>query len=248
MPLFLHKLLPVFLLPIGLTLLLLLAGLMLRNRKILLSAFLLLYVSSLPVVGRNLLKLLEDTYPEISAEQSPAADAAVVLGGMLAEPHQDAEGIEWNQHVDRFEAGLRLVRAGKVRQLVLTGGRTPWQARQLTEGQLLRREALARGVPAEAIRVTPEVGNTAAEAAAVAAMAQAEEWGKIILITTGWHMPRAAALFREQGLNIVPFPVDFSASHGHRTTLLDFVPSADALKETEIALRECYGRLYYFIF
>lgn len=71
---------------------------------------------------------------------------------------------------------------------------------------------------------------------------------RIILVTTGWHMPRAAWLFRQVGVECTIFPVDFRRDRTRPTTLLDFLPRADALWDTETALREISGYLFYRLF
>ena len=98
------------------------------------------------------------------------------------------------------------------------------------------------------ILITREVGNTADEANAVAELMRTRGWKRIILVTTGWHMPRAAWLFRQVGVECTIFPVDFRRDRTRPITLLDFLPRADALWDTETALREISGNLFYRLF
>jgi uncharacterized SAM-binding protein YcdF (DUF218 family) len=160
-----------------------------------------------------------------------------------------AEGMLPNltESVERLEAGIVLKQAGKAPWLVFTGARLPWQGRDRFEGEDSKAQAVRRGVPAAQILITGEVGNTADEARAVAAMIQSHHWHRIILVTTGWHMPRAAQLFGRAGVNFIPFPVDFRRDLMRPLTLLDFMPCADALHNTETALRERYGFLFYVV-
>ena len=51
----------------------------------------------------------------------------------------------------------------------------------------------------------------------------------------------------ETGVRITTFPVDFRRST-NPITLLDFLPKGDDLKDTETALREIYGNLFYRLF
>jgi uncharacterized SAM-binding protein YcdF (DUF218 family) len=112
----------------------------------------------------------------------------------------------------------------------------------------MRRAAVARGVALADIDVTGEAGNTRDEARAVAEYCRKQGFKRIILITTAWHMPRAAWLFRRAGVDFVPFPVDYRVDPTRPLTLLDFVPNATALQNTETALRECYGNAFYRVF
>lgn len=68
---------------------------------------------------------------------------------------------------------------------------------------------------------------------------------RIILVTSAFHMRRAKMLFERQGFEVEPFPVDFQVSDRPTTTVLSFLPSAQALAKSEMAMREGVGMLYY---
>jgi uncharacterized SAM-binding protein YcdF (DUF218 family) len=57
-------------------------------------------------------------------------------------------------------------------------------------------------------------------------------------------MPRAKIMFENQGIEVQPFPVDFK-SEASDITIMDFLPSAYAMKNFEFAIRELIGRAYY---
>ena len=58
-------------------------------------------------------------------------------------------------------------------------------------------------------------------------------------------MPRSVALFERAGLVVTPFPVHFQQDTARRLSVVDLLPSGQALSETETALRELYGRVVY---
>src|SRR6266478_9716062 len=248
MLLFLHKLLPVVALPLGFCIILILFALLVKKRWLAVVAVLILYISSVPIAGDSLLKTLEDRFPKLEVEDTPPVDAIVVLSGILHKSRSKNGVLEWAEGVDRFEQGLALMKAGKAPLLIFTGGLVPWANRQLTEGEELRSAALARGIPAASIIVTGEVGNTADEAKAVRKIAEERKLQRIILVTTAWHMPRAEFLFRTRGVPLLPFPTDYYTRFNDPVTVLDFLPQAGALGNTETTLRESYGRLYYHFF
>ena len=248
MLLFLHKLLPIIALPLGFCITLILFALLLKKRWLAVVAVMILCISSLPIVGDSLLKTLEDRFPKVEVEDCPAADAVVVLSGILHKSRSKNGALEWAEGVDRFEQGILLMKAGKAPLLIFTGGRLPWANQQLTEGQELRSAAIARGIPVASIIVTEEVGNTADEAKAVRKIAEERKLQRIILVTTAWHMPRAEYLFRTRGVPVITFPTDYYTRYNDPFTLLDFLPQSGALGNTEVTLRETYGRLYYHLF
>ena len=70
---------------------------------------------------------------------------------------------------------------------------------------------------------------------------------RIILVTSAFHMRRAKMLFERKGFEVDPFPVDFQVSDRQKTTILSFLPKAEYLEDSEIAMREGMGILYYSI-
>ena len=246
--LFLNKLLPIFVLPLGLAFLLLAFALLRRKRWPAVLAAAVLYLSSIPAVGNRLIGWLETRHPAVPIASVEKADAIVVLGGIFGPQVKAGFLANIAESGERLEAGIVLHKAGAAPWLVFTGGRIPWEGRDKVEGEDSRDAAIARGVPAEKILVTREVGNTADEAQAVRDLMRTHNLKRIILVTTGWHMPRSAWLFRRAGIDCVIFPVDFRRDPTRNTTLLDFLPEAGAMKDTETTLREVYGNLFYRIF
>jgi len=252
MTLMLNKILPFFVLPFGFGLLLIAAGLLLRRRLLSLVGLGAIWLFATPLVGNALLATIEGEPGRIPLEQVTEAEAVVVLSGMLKEVPNARLG-EWGGAVDRFEAGVELWQAGKAPLLFFTGGWVPWRPDARPEGEVLAERA-RRLVPATAIRVTGKVGNTAAEAPAVRDLLLAERAGetpdpsappRIVLVTSAFHMPRAARLFEQAGLEVQRYPVDFALGAATRLTPIDLLPSLGALSRSERALREWLGMLYY---
>ena len=243
--LFFNKFLPIFVLPLGWVVILLVVALLRRKHWPLIAALVVLYLSSMPVVGNALTRRLESSYPAVPIAQAETADAIVPLGGFFGAAACEGCVPNVGEAGERLEAGIILLQNKKAPWLVFTGGRVPWSKQTEVEGEASKRVAVARGLPAEQILVTGEVGNTLDEAHAVAKLMRERGWRKIILVTSAWHMPRSARLFRKAGVDFVPFPVDFQTSPNATLTLLDFLPRAEGLQRTESVLREWYGILFY---
>ena len=86
------------------------------------AGILLLLFSSNPLISDALLRSLEDDFPVVAAESSPAAGAIVVLGGMTFAPVPPRIDVEVGEAFDRLLHGMRLLRAGKAPVLLLSGG------------------------------------------------------------------------------------------------------------------------------
>ena len=240
----LNKLLPLLLSPLFLLTAIAALAIWVRSRRLAILALASLWFLSFPLVANSLWRVIEQQALRPAVSAAPKAQTLVVLGGMTRVIRSD-QGfeIEWNDNADRFWAGLELFKAGKAPRLFLMAGRLPWEKSQKTEGEWLRAKAIEFGVPEKQIWLSPEVQNTQQEAQAVA---KELPGGTILLVTSAFHMPRARALFEAQGLNVLPFPVDFRVVEND-TTILDFLPSAGALETTTSAMRELLGRTYYWI-
>ena len=246
--LFFNKLLPIFVLPLGWIMVLLAIALLRKKRWPVIAALAVLYVSSTSFVGSHLVRSLESSYPPVALDQVEKADAIVPLGGIFGPSAASGMLPNVGGAGERLEAGIQLWQKEKAPWLVFTGGRIPWAKQAEVEGALSARAAVARGIPAEKVLVTDEVGNTADEARVVRELMRERGWKKIILVTSAWHMPRAARQFRKAGVDCVPFPVDYQIDPNSPVTLLDFLPGGGGLKDTEAALREWYGRAFYAMF
>ena len=245
---YLHKILPTFVLPIMLVIIVILIGLIKNKKKIIYIAIGVLYILSTPIFSNNFFKLVEgsghnDYRKPISAIDS--ADAIVVLSGMLEiNEVGDSTYVEWGDP-DRFFGGIALFIAGKAQKLIFTGGKMPWDKVKKTEGEVLKEYAISNGIPAEKIIVTKDVENTADEAVAVKELIRLDK--KIILVTSAYHMYRAKKLFEKQGFIVISYKVDYKTGQNKDIGIIDFLPSSGNLELTETGIREIIGRLFYLV-
>jgi uncharacterized SAM-binding protein YcdF (DUF218 family) len=239
---YMHKVLPLIISPIFLILALLITGLFKNNKKIIVGGILLLCIMSLPIIGGGLLRLVESKSVRLEPNDMPKADAVVVLSGMLTwVPAKNGLIQEWGDP-DRFWGGIELIKAEKAPLLIFTGGKLPWETGQGNEGDYLKKYAQLLGVPAQNIIVTPDVQNTEQEASAVSEILKSRR--DIILVTSAFHMARAKANFERKGFRVAEYPVDFRVGEGD-INLMDFLPHASSLGQTDLAIRELAGRAFY---
>ena len=241
---YLHKILPIFVLPIMLVIIVILIGLIKNKKKLIYIAIGVLYILSTPIFSNNFFQLVEGSEYRKPISAIDSADAIVVLGGMLGiNEVGDSTYIEWGDP-DRFFGGIALFKAGKASKLIFTGSKLPWDKAKKTEGEVLKEYAISNGIPNEKILVTKDVENTADEAAAVKELISPSK--KILLVTSAYHMYRAQQVFDKQGFIVIPYKVDYIASKNKYITVLDFIPSAKNLQLAETGIREIIGRLFYF--
>ena len=242
---YLYKLLPLIVSPLGLLISLMLLALLLRRQWPIYWALLILLVCSFPLTARSIWVGLESEYQYQPPTTLPKADAVLVLSGMLGGfDTQDGYVTEWGDP-DRFFVGLQLVKLGKADRLIFTRGQMPW-SNSPPEGEILKQKALETGISSDRILLTSIVSNTAEESLAVKDLMAEYGLTKIILVTSSFHLPRAKLLFDKAGVDTYPYPTDFKAA-SRDVTWLHFIPSADAFRETSNGIREYIGRFYYWL-
>ncbi len=243
------KLLPLFVLPLGGSIILLLLGYFYKKRWLTIIAAIFLYIFSLGIISDILLKIVEHPWERRKLSSVPYSDAIVVLSGSLHPAPGSNKVREWNDP-DRFLAGITLYKAGKASKLIFTGGVNPLLPNFPPESEFYLEEAKSLGVPEKSIRLTPPVINTSQEAKAIRKLINRyDQKQEIILITSAFHINRAKKMFERQGFKVFPYPVDFkragSWAGGSWKDPLKWFPSAHALSSSSGSLREILGRLVY---
>jgi uncharacterized SAM-binding protein YcdF (DUF218 family) len=250
--LLLSKILPVFVYPFGLSLVLLAVAASLRRRAgwtraLCFAAFVLLFVFGSGSVAQLLVRSLENRYRRVPIESVPQAQAIVVLGGGTSVPPINPGGLpQLGGSSDRLLYAARLFRAGKAPLILFSGGGVPFeqsaQARSEAESGLLLLQEW--GVPANAILLEDKSRNTRENAVLSRAILRDRGISRILLVTSAWHMPRASAVFGKVGFQAIPAPADFQTADSLGVLPL-LIPGPDALAESETVLKEWLGLFVY---
>jgi uncharacterized SAM-binding protein YcdF (DUF218 family) len=66
---------------------------------------------------------------------------------------------------------------------------------------------------------------------------------KIYLVTTAWHMPRAAQAFRQAGFTVIEAPTAFTTRDP--IDIMAFVPRVESLRDSKNFIHELIGLLWY---
>lgn len=251
--LFLSKLLPQFIYPLGLACLLLLVALGLIWRRprwaagAIALALLLLGVGGNPNFSNVLLQSLEWQY--LPPASLPQAEAIVVLGGAIKPAVTPRPWVDVAEAGDRVLHGAWLYKAGKAPLLIFSGGRITWKEGGPSESGDMAQLAMALGVPRSAIAEDPTSLNTYENAVNVKAILAQRKINRVLLVTSAMHMPRSLLIFRHLGIDAVPAPTDFLITEQSlRETqdtwqgrLLSLVPQSEDLALVSKALKEYIG-------
>ena len=239
---YINKILPIIVSPLGLITVLLFFGIFRKKMLPSVIGLMTLMILSLPIVSGHLIKVLEQNYKPTAPNEIVSADTVIVLGGMVRPIKLNSDVYyEFSEAVDRIFAGINLLKIGKAQKIILTRGKLPWSI-GVPEGEFLAEFAQSQGIDPNRILLTEIVQNTNDEAKAVSRILPQNS--EVILVTSAFHMPRAEKVFQNQNLKVVPYAVDFRSST-KKIDILDFLPQANAFKDSNFYFREIIGRAYY---
>jgi uncharacterized SAM-binding protein YcdF (DUF218 family) len=119
-------------------------------------------------------------------DEARPADAAVVLGAAVFRERPSPVLRE------RINHAILLYEQGYVETIIFTGGLGDRDS--LTEAEVARQYALARGVPDEAILMETTSTNTAENLANTKSLAEAQGVHSFLIVSTPVHMKRALAM------------------------------------------------------
>jgi uncharacterized SAM-binding protein YcdF (DUF218 family) len=214
----------------------------------LLAAATLLYlICGFSPLGVWLLEPLESwASPASDAELSGAA-GIIVLGGGMARTVKGAAP-QLNEAGERMVETVRLARRFPSMTIVFSGGRG-----ELFEDESLQTEAASAeqflsvfDISAPRLKLEDSSRNTFENAvftARVVAPAPGQPW---ILVTSAFHMPRAALLFEKQGFTILQRPTDFRTTSGVRPARF-FLRAGQGFDQVDLAAKEWVAIFVYWL-
>jgi uncharacterized SAM-binding protein YcdF (DUF218 family) len=251
---FLSKFLPEFVYPTGLIFILLLLAVGLRRRPRAQMTVLVLAAATLLVGGNrwaafSLARSLEWRY--LPMNPVPRADAIVVLGGGTESEQYPRPTVEVNGAGDRVLYAAKLYKEGKAPHILLSGGNIAWLGgRTTTPAAEMDSLLQLMDVPQDAIWLQPNSRNTYEDALFSSQALKEKGISRVLLVTSAQHMPRSVALFRHQGIDVIPAPVDYTITQDGwndlfapdiQTVLVNLVPNVTNLSLTSSVLKEYIG-------
>jgi uncharacterized SAM-binding protein YcdF (DUF218 family) len=231
--------------------LLVLSWLLIRQRPrgsacVLTVTLTILYFMATTPLGANLaIGALESTAaPDPACGTLNKNSVIVVLAGGMSGRPKSAEEFSRLQEpsLRRTFEGVRLAQRITGSRLWLVGG----TGGDVREADLMGALAKALGFPADRLILGRESRTTFESAREIVGMMHAaSEVNSMYLVTSAFHMPRAHAVFRHQGLEVCAYPVDRSWVEPKLEGM--FIPQISALRKTTVAFHEVVGYVWYWL-
>lgn len=220
-----------------------------RTMVIALASFQLLFFS-MPGVSSWLHKGLEDKSHQLVAQRldKKPYDGLLLLGGVgrsfSPAESQQFGAADFGDGVDRVLYSARLYHEGIAPRIIISGGN--WQVgdtERPSEASIMRELLISLGVAPNDIFIEEKSRTTRENFMFTNALLKQLGFdGSLALVTSATHMPRAMRNASRLNVTVAPYPTDWRST-GLKLHPLPWMPNAEALSQSEIALKEWLATL-----
>lgn len=254
---FLSKLLPLLVYPVGLASILLIISLIFKKerckRLTVILALLILWLSGNRWISMSVVRSLEWRY--LPLENIPQADAIVVLGGGTDASDYPRPMVDITAAGDRILYGGLLYKEGKAPIILLSGGNISWfGTRGNTPAEQMAQILTMMEIPTDVMLLQTQSQNTYEDALYSSQILKELGFNRILLVTSALHMPRSVGLFEKQGIEVIPAPTDYRVTQALwedlkkpslESFLINLFPNVSNATALTNALKEYIGMIVY---
>jgi len=207
--------------------------------KILIIVTLVFYLTTIPLVGDQLIGSLESRYQPPSDVHG---DVIIMLGGGAT---LDTPNVNGFGHLSGFAANRLLTCAQLYHKLnlpiIVSGGKVLETTG--AEADIAKVILMGLGVPGDQVIVENQSLNTTENAVFTKKLIQQYNFSQPILVTSAFHMKRSVLQFEKVNLLVIPYPTDYQTNLQSKFQPHQLWPNATALLNVSLALKEYVGIL-----
>lgn len=239
-----------FLIPPGLfvtvsvlSIIFLFAGKMRLARFLLFAGAALLYLISIEPVMDGLLFGLENRYKPMEALDPDTVSTIVVLGGggvICSSPDKGGEASLSSDSLKRVMYARTLHERYGL-PIIVSGGNAVINTVCETESSVAKRTLMMLGVDESKILEEGDSRNTWENALNIQKLYRP---GRVVLVTSSYHMRRSVYCFERNNVRCVPAPTDYKSRRA-RYNYRSFLPRMSSFRGSHLAMKEWLGLLYY---
>lgn len=214
------------------------------GRRLLATGVALLLAIGFAPVGSWLLLPLEDRFPQFRDDGRPV-DGVIVLGGSVYPDITAARGqLNFGEGGERMVAMADLARRYPSAAIAFVGGEGPAVNDEVSEAAAVRRYAGVLGVDPTRFLYENRSRTTWENAVNAKAMLPVKAGQRWLLVTSARHMPRAIGCFRQAGIDVTAYPVDYLTT-GWNDAFETTSGVRYGLERVDDAAKEWIGLLFY---
>lgn len=200
---------------------------------------LIFYLCTISLVSDQLIGSLEKTY---TVPRPVYGDVIIMLGGGATLDTPNVNGVG---HLSGFAANRLLTSAQLYQKLhipiILSGGKV--LATTGCEAEISKVILIGLGVPEEKIIIEDKSLNTTENAMYSKVLLEKYGFKQPVLVTSAFHMKRSVLQFEKTQVTVLPYPTDYQTNIENSFQPHQLWPSATALLDTSLALKEYVGIL-----
>jgi uncharacterized SAM-binding protein YcdF (DUF218 family) len=216
------------------------------GKYLMVASLLALAVIGLSPLGNALIIPLEQRFPPWDDTRGPPDGIVVLGGGITPDVSAARNDIALNEAAERVTATVALARRYPEARIVYSGGSGALIFREGSEAVIAVRAFESLGIPPERIIAEEQSRNTVENAVFSLLLAMPRPGERWLLVTSGYHMPRAMGIFRQAGFPVEAYPVDWR-TRGPQDALRPFSTLGSGMERTDTAVREWVGLLVYWL-
>jgi uncharacterized SAM-binding protein YcdF (DUF218 family) len=239
----LSKVLGFFALPSNLIILIGLVGAVLlptrfarAGRRLMVASLLGLALLGLSPLGNALIIPLEDRFPAWDDSR----------GAITPDVSAVRPQVALNEAAERVTEAVALARRYPQARIIYSGGTGALIYRGGSEAESAVRIFAGLGVPPERVIAEEQSRNTVENAVFSLLLAMPQPGERWLLLTSGYHMPRAIGVFRAAGFPVEAYPVDWR-TRGPQDAARPFSSLGSGLERADTAVREWVGLFVYWL-
>lgn len=214
------------------------------SKKFLLISLSLLIFFSNPFIFHETMRLWEPKLVQ-KKDLKPKYSYGIVLTGMLSYTKEYSR-INFNSASDRIFQALELYKEGIIEKIFISGGSGAVLNQENKEAIILKDYLILIGIPNEDIIIEPYSKNTHENALEAAKYLNPKENNETyLLITSAYHLRRAAACFKKQGFSFDIYPTDFYTGKRSFAPDMLIIPKAEAISGWTTLIHELSGYIVY---
>jgi uncharacterized SAM-binding protein YcdF (DUF218 family) len=197
------------------------------------------YLCTISYVSDRLIGNLEREY---EVPKPVSGDVIIMLGGGATLDTPNVNGLG---HLSGFAAN-RLLTSAQLYQLLqvpimISGGKVLETTG--CEAEIAKVILIGLGVPEDKIIIENKSLNTTENAIFSKELMNLHGFKRPILVTSAFHMERSVLQFQKVQTAVLPYPTDYQTNVEHKFQPHQLWPSASALLNTSLALKEYVGIL-----
>jgi len=216
------------------------------GRRLLMVAVPVLVIGGISPLGDLLIAPLENRFPRHDLSGSDIT-GIIVLGGSedgRAGPRRELAGL--NEAAERYTEAAVLARRLPGARVVFSGGSAAVFADEPPEAETAARLFAALGIARDRMTLESASRDTYENAMFTTRLIKPTAGQRWLLVTSAWHMPRAIGCFRQAGVPVEAWPVDFRTSPRFQPLRLH-TALTEGWRRIDFITREYVGLVAYYM-